>query len=198
MIQLNDHEVDLLAKRDVKVVHCPTTALRLAYGATAAGKFPEMIKKGICVSLGCDGTNSSNLVDMGRAVYLVAGLFKDCRMDINMIPAETALEMGTINGARSMLQDNETGSIEAGKKADLVLFDRRRVEWTPLFNVINSYVYTADGKSVDTVFIDGKIVLEHGKMTSLDELEVYDKVQALGEELISRAKLKPTMKWPTV
>jgi 5-methylthioadenosine/S-adenosylhomocysteine deaminase len=188
----------LLAKHDVKVVHCPTTALRLAYGATANGKFPEMIKKGICVSLGCDGTNSSNLVDMGRAVYLAAGLFKDSRMDINMIPAETALEMATINGAQSMLQDKEIGSIERGKKADIILFDRKRVEWTPLFNVVNSYVYTADGKSVDTVFIDGRMVLEKGKMTMLNELEVFEKVQTLGENLISRVNLRPSMKWPVV
>ena len=198
MIQLSDHEVDLLAKYDVKVVHCPTTALRLAYGATATGKFPEMLQKGVCVSLGCDGTNSSNMVDMGRAVYLAAGLFKDCRMDINMIPAETALEMGTINGARSMLQEEEIGSIEAGKKADIVLFDRTRIEWTPLFNVVNSYVYTADGKSADTVFINGKIVLEKGKMVGIDEKEISDKVQELGEGLISRVNLKTTMKWPVV
>jgi 5-methylthioadenosine/S-adenosylhomocysteine deaminase len=198
MIQLSDYEVDLLAKYDVKIVHCPTTALRLAYGATAAGKFPEMVQKGVCVALGCDGTNSSNHVDMGRAVYLAAGLFKDCRMDINMIPAETALEMGTINGARSIMQQDQIGSIEKGKKADIVLFDKKRVEWTPLFNVVNTLVYTADGKSVDTVFIDGRMVLEKGKMKMLNEFEVYEKVQSLGEDLISRVGLKPKMKWPII
>jgi len=198
MIYVNDREIDLLRKFDVKVAHCPTTALRLAYGATKAGKFPEMIERGICVSLGCDGTNSSNHVDMGRAIYLAAGLYKDCRTDINMIPAETALEMGTINGARSVLMENEIGSIEKGKKADIILFDRRRPEWVPLFNVINTLVYTADGKSVDTVFIDGKIVLEEGKMVGFSEHEVYAKVQELGENMISRTGLPLRTRWKTI
>jgi 5-methylthioadenosine/S-adenosylhomocysteine deaminase len=195
MVYLDDSEIEILARRRVKVVQCPSTALKLGYGTTRYGKLPEMLEKGIRVAIGCDGTNSSNYLDMGRAIYLTAGLFKDARANTKLVPAETALEMGTINGAHSILQENQIGSLEIGKKADIILFDRRRPEWVPLLNPVYSLVYTADGKSVDTVFIDGKMVLEKGKMVCLDELEVYEKVQELGEKMISRTNLEPASTW---
>jgi len=195
MIHTSDEEIELLAKREVKIVHCNTTALRMGYGATKVGKIPEMIQKGVCVSLGCDGTNSSNHVDMTRAIYLAAGLYKDARMDTSMIPAEMALEMATINGAKSILQQNEIGSIEKGKRADIIMFDRRRVEWFPLFNVVNTLVYTANGNSVDTVYVEGEPVMERGILKNVNELEVFEKVQELGQDLLQRAGLPLTSKW---
>jgi 5-methylthioadenosine/S-adenosylhomocysteine deaminase len=195
MVYLSDSEISLLKKYDVKVVQCPSTALKLGYGTTKFGKLPELLDAGVCVSIGCDGTNSSNFLDMGRAIYLAAGLFKDARSDTKLVPAETALEMGTISGARGILQEDQIGSIEVGKKADLVLYDRKRPEWVPLINPVNTIVYTADGKSADTVFIDGRIVLEKGKMTSVDEFAVYEKVQELGEDMMKRTRLDPKMKW---
>ncbi|MDA4130713.1 MAG: amidohydrolase [Thaumarchaeota archaeon] len=195
MVYLDDREIELLSRRNVKVVQCPSTALKLGYGTTKFGKLPEMLEKGICVAVGCDGTNSSNFLDMGRAIYLTAGLFKDARINTKLVPAETALEMGTINGAHSILQEDQIGSIEVGKKADIILFDRKRPEWVPLLNPVNTLVYTADGKSVDTVFIDGRMVLEKGKMIGLDEVAIYVKVQELGEKMISRTNLKLKNRW---
>jgi cytosine/adenosine deaminase-related metal-dependent hydrolase len=197
MVHLSDKEVNLLKKYDVKVVHCPATSLRLVYGITKYAKFPEMLQQGICVSLGCDGHNDSNYFDLLRVVYLVAGIYKDCRMDVNMIPAEQALEMATVNGARALMMEDEIGSIEKGKKADVVIFDTKRPEWVPMFNPVNSLVYSADGKSVDTVLIDGKVVLEKGKMKTLDEFEVYEKAQQAGSELIKRAGLPLETRWKT-
>lgn len=198
MLDVSDKEVAILARDRVNIVHCPTSALRLAYGATKIGKFPEMIKAGVNLCLGCDGANCSNHLDMGRAVYLAAGIFKDGRMDINLVPAETALEMGTINGARALLLHNEIGSLEAGKKADLILFDRNRPEWVPMLNVVRSLVYSADGKSVDTVIIDGQTVMEEGKLTKVDEEAVYKEAQRRAQEIIARTKLSAPSRWPLV
>jgi cytosine/adenosine deaminase-related metal-dependent hydrolase len=195
MIHLNDNEINLLKKYDVKVVHCLATALKLGYGITKHGKFPEMLQQGICVALGCDGHNDSNYFDLLRTVYLAAGIYKDCRMDVKMIPVETALEMATVNGARALLMENEIGSIEIGKKADIVIFDGKRPEWVPIFNVVNSLVYSADGKSVDTVLIDGKIVMEKGKIKTLDESEVYERAQQAGNEIIKRSGLPLKTRW---
>lgn len=198
MLDVSDKEVEILARDRVNVVHCPTSALRLAYGATKIGKFPEMLKTGVNLCLGCDGANCSNHMDMGRAIYLAAGIFKDGRMDINQVPAETALEMGTINGARALLLHDEIGSLEAGKKADIILFDRNRPEWVPMLNVVRSLVYSADGKSVDTVIIDGQIVMEEGKLTKVDEGAVYKEAQRRAEEIISRTNLVAPSRWPSV
>ena len=93
------------------VAHCPTTALKVSYGVTQVGKFPEMVQRGINVSIGTDGNNASNYSDLMRATYLVAGLFKDARIDPQMFPAEKAYEMATLGGARTMLMEDEIGAL---------------------------------------------------------------------------------------
>jgi cytosine/adenosine deaminase-related metal-dependent hydrolase len=198
MVHVNESELQLVKDYGVNVIHCPTTALKVAYGVTQIGKFPEMLAAGINVALGCDGSNAANYMDMVRATYLAAGLFKDARRDAKMIPAEVAFEMATLNGARALLVEAEIGSLEAGKKADIVLFDRNRPEWVPLHNVANSLVYSADGKSVHTVVVDGRIVVESGRMTLVDEAEVYRQAQAAGEAIIARTGLPRRLKWPVV
>ena len=116
------------------------------------------------MSIGTDGNNASNYSDLMRATYLVAGLFKDGRMDPQMFPAEKAYEMATLGGARTMLLQDEIGSLEVGKKADVVLHDTDRPEWRPLLNVMNQLVWSADGRGVHTVLVDGAVVVEDGHM----------------------------------
>ena len=116
-----------------------------------------------------------------------------------MIPAETALEMATIMGAQALGVDGEIGSIEPGKKADLVLFDTQRPEWQALFNPVNNLVYNADGRSVDTVIVDGKVVLEGGKQRFVDADRLYGQVQEIGESLQARTGITfPRSRWPIV
>jgi len=198
MVHVDDNELRLVEEHGVNVVHCPTTALKVAYGVTQIGKFPEMLDAGINVCLGCDGSNAANYMDMLRTTYLAAGLFKDARRNPKMIPAETAFEMATLNGAKALLMQDDIGSLEAGKKADIVLFDRNRPEWVPLHNVANSLVYSADGKSVHTVLVDGRVVVEAGRMTLVDEEKVYRRAQEAGEAIIARTGLPRKMKWPVV
>lgn len=197
-VRLNDEEIDILAETGSSVAHCPTTALKVSYGITQVGKFPEMVQKGINVSLGTDGNNASNYSDLMRAAYLVAGLFKDARQDPQMFPAEKAFEMATIDGSRTMLMEDQIGSLEAGKKADLVLHDTDRPEWRPLLNVMNQLVWSADGRGVHTVMVDGKLVVENGICTTVDEAKLWADAQQMGEAITARSGLPDKAKYPTI
>ena len=195
-VRIDDTELDLLAQFGVSVAHCPTTALKVSYGVTQVGKFPEMVQRGINVSIGTDGNNASNYSDLMRATYLVAGLFKDARIDPQMFPAEKAYEMATLGGARTMLLDDEIGALMPGRKADIVLHDTDRPEWRPLLNVINQLVWSADGRGVHTVLVDGKVVVEDGHCTTIDEAKLWADAQQMGESITSRSGLPDKSKFP--
>lgn len=126
MIHVNQREVDILAKRGTKVVHCPSTALKLNYGLSFE-RFPEMLDAGIPVAIASDASDCSNYHDMVRIMNLAAVLYKDIRYDPEIMGAERAIEMATINGAKTMGMENEIGSLETGKKADIVIFDTNRL-----------------------------------------------------------------------
>lgn len=195
-VRVDDAEVGLIADHHASVTHCPTTALKVAYGVTQVGRFPEMVQRGINVSIGTDGNNASNYSDLMRATYLVAGLFKDARTDPEMFPAEKAYEMATLGGARSLQAEDELGSLEPGKKADLVLHDTDRPEWRPLLNVVNQLVWSADGRGVHTVVVDGRVVVDDGHCTTLDEVRLWADAQAAGERICARSGLPDKAKWP--
>jgi 5-methylthioadenosine/S-adenosylhomocysteine deaminase len=195
-VQVDDHEVDLLAAHGAHVAHCPTTALKVSYGVTQVGKMPEMVARGVNVAIGTDGNNASNYSDLMRATYLVAGLFKDARRDPQMFPAEMAFEMATRGGARAMRLEDEIGSLEVGKRADLVLHDTDRPEWRPLLNVANQLVWSADGRGVHTVLVDGRVVVDDYRCTTVDEERLWAEVQAAGEAITGRSGLPDKAKWP--
>ncbi len=120
---LDESEVACLARTDTKVVMVPTAAVKGGNGIGATGMFPEMLGRGVTIGLGTDAANNSNLVETLRAMYLAAVLFKDGHRDVRMVPAEQALEMATIGGARALGLGDEIGSLEPGKQADLVVWD---------------------------------------------------------------------------
>jgi cytosine/adenosine deaminase-related metal-dependent hydrolase len=198
VVGLDDLEVECLARTQTKAVMCPTAALKMGAGITAWGMLPEMLARGVCVGLGTDAGNNSNLIEVARSMYLIAVLFKDARQTTGVIPAETALEMATVQGARALGLGDEIGSIEPGKKADLVLFDTKRPEWRTLFNPVNNLVYGADGRSVHTVIVDGRVVVEDHKPVFVDEWELIQRVQELGEKLLARTKISFPQRWPVV
>ena len=197
-VQIDDQELAVMAELGVNVAHCPTTALKVSYGVTQVGKFPEMMQMGINVSIGTDGNTASNYPDLMRATYLVAGLFKDARQDPQMFPAEMAYEMATLGGAKTMQMQDTIGSLEVGKRADIVLHDTDRPEWRPLLNVANQLVWSADGRGVHTVFVDGVKVVENGQMTTIDEGTFYNRCQMAGEAITARSGLPDKAKWPVL
>lgn len=197
VVRIDDQELDIITETGVNVAHCPTTALKVSYGITQVGKFPEMVQRGVNVSIGTDGNNASNYSDLHRATYLVAGLFKDARVDPQMFPAEKAYEMATLGGAATMQMSDQIGALEPGMKADLVLHDTDRPEWRPLLNVMNQLVWSADGRGVHTVLVDGKVVVEDGHCTTIDEERMWAESQRMGESITARSGLPDKAKFPT-
>jgi 5-methylthioadenosine/S-adenosylhomocysteine deaminase len=198
LIYVDEGEIDAMARTGTKAVVAPTAALKMGTGIARHGKLPEMLERGVCVSLATDAGNNSNLLETQRAMYLATVIYKDARQTTGVIPPETALEMATINGARALGLEREIGSIEVGKRADLVLFDTGRPEWRSLFNPVTTLVYSADGRSVHTVIVDGRIVVEAYRPTFVDERPLIEKVQEIGERLLARTGVQFPPRWPVV
>ncbi len=165
----------LLKHHDVKVVHCPSASMLGGFGAVAHGTFPEMIDEGITVGLGTDAGAVSRFLDLVRVSYLSACAHKDARVDAEVMGAEAAFEMATTAGATAALWDDEIGSIEVGKKADIVVFSTDAPEWhpNPLHNPVANLVYSASGKSARDVIIDGRLVMENRQFNELDVNDYY-------------------------
>jgi 5-methylthioadenosine/S-adenosylhomocysteine deaminase len=197
-VHLNDDEVRILAETGTNITHCPMSALKGAYGAGPNGKFPEMQAAGVNIMLGTDGNNNSNSSDLMRAMYLVSGLFKDARRDTAVFPAHQALTMATLNGARAMGLADRIGSIEVGKKADLVLHDTNRPEWRPVHNIVNQLVWSADGRGVHSVWVNGRRVVENYRCTTVDEDRLYAEVDRAGMAVVKRSGLPDRQVWPVV
>jgi 5-methylthioadenosine/S-adenosylhomocysteine deaminase len=191
-------EVDMLAETDTKVCQNPPAALKLAKGTTQMSRFQEMRAKGVTVCLGCDGVNSGDHKDMFRSMYLAATLPKDAKLDPQAITAEEVIEMATLAGYRATAWESELGALEPGKKADLILIDTDRPEWVPTYNYVYSLVYTASGDSVDTSIVDGRILMENRRLTTIDLEEVHAHCRALAPKLAARAKVKPQSRWPVI
>jgi cytosine/adenosine deaminase-related metal-dependent hydrolase len=198
MVYVAAADIALLARRGVKVSHCPTAGLKHTKGLAAHGRFVEMLDAGVCVTLGGDSGNGSNHFDMLRLMYLAATIYKDARLDVGVMPPERVLEMATRLGAEALLLDAAVGSIEPGKRADLVLYDLDTPEWRPLLNPVNNLVYAASGASVRTVLIDGRVVLDEGRLTTVDERALYERAEALARQQIARAGLAIESKWPVI
>lgn len=191
-------ELMLLQKRDVKVSLSPGATFHQAMGNISHGKTPEMLELGVTVSLGSDSAMSGNFLDAIRQTFLVVGGFHEARLDPKIIRPEVALEMITINGARSMLWDDELGSLEVGKKADISILDTQRPEWQPIHNPIANLVYCAHGGCADTVIVDGRILMRGGKVLTLNETDLYEEARDRAASLVKRAGLEKAADsiWP--
>ena len=195
---ISQSDVSVIADAGASVVMCPTAALKSGSGMTRSALLPELLAAGVPAALGTDAANNSNLIETMRSMYLAAVLYKDAREDVSKIPAETALELATITAARALGMDDRIGSLEPGKKADIVLFDTRRPEWRSLLNPVNNLVYSADGRSVHTVIVNGETVVRNHKPAFADEWELAQEVQAIGESLLNRVGVSFPSRWRVV
>lgn len=189
-VAVRDEEVAMLAEHDTKVAFCPSTSLKLAKGAAAIGKYPEMMDAGVVVGLGTDGVSASGNLNLMRQVYVVAGLFKDARLDADKVGARKALRMATIEGARALGWDDEIGSLEKGKKADFILFDLDHVEWTPFDDPLQALVWSASSATIAETWVDGKPLYRDGKVLTIDEAELKREARRRAAEITARAGLK--------
>jgi len=186
---VQDDEVNLLAQRGVKVAFCPCSSLKLGKGATAIGKYPEMVHAGVTVGLGTDGVAAAGNLNLMRQMLIVAGMFKDARLKPDIFLARHALRAATIEGAKLLLWDDEIGSLEIGKKADFVLFDLDHIEWTPFYDPLQALVFSASSASVAETWVDGKPCYQNGKVIGVDEREIRRKARELATAAVQRAGL---------
>jgi len=183
---LNGKEVMVIRDNKASIAHCIFTSMNLAYGASLFSNFPAWLEMGINIGIGTDGSACCNHCDMFRAMSATFLVNKEGKFDCNLWPPQTVLEMATLNGAKAMLLEKEIGSLEVGKKADVILIDLMRPEWVPWhkYNLIETLILGADGNSVDTSIIDGKVVMEGQEIETFNERELLEKVQADAGELI--------------
>ena len=168
-VHLRDDEIQLLAETHTQVAHCPESNLKLGSGIARAA---DMLAAGVNVCLGTDGAASNNDLNMLGEMRTAALLQKGYRQDPKSLTTMQVLEMATINGARAYGLDGWLGSLEAGKKADLVLLDFNRLHLTPRHNIYANLIYSATKMDVHTVIINGRLQLQAGELTSLDEQEI--------------------------
>jgi 5-methylthioadenosine/S-adenosylhomocysteine deaminase len=179
-IHLNEEEIDLLAERHVKIAHCPESNMKLGSGVAAIGR---MLEKGVTVGLGTDGCASNNNLDLFAEMDTAAKLAKVASLDPTLLDARTVLSMATVGGARAIGLEEKIGTIQAGKKADIIIVDVNTPHMTPMYNPYSQLVYSATGGDVRDVIINGKIVYRERRFTTLDSEEVMNQVKSLSREI---------------
>jgi cytosine/adenosine deaminase-related metal-dependent hydrolase len=192
-IWIDEDEIPNLARTGTHVVHNPTCNMKLGSGFS---KIPEMLSAGVNVSLGCDGGPSNNTYDMFREMRMASYIHKGRLLDPKIMDSETVLEMATINGARVMGLEDEIGSLEAGKKADLIILDTSKPHLTPRPDPVSTCVCAVNGSDVDTVVIDGKIIMEDRKVLTLDEEGIVNKARVSAQDVFRRAGVEIKSRWP--
>jgi cytosine/adenosine deaminase-related metal-dependent hydrolase len=183
-IHLNEREINILHQTHTNVVHCPSSNLKL--GSGIAG-IPNLMNRGINVSIGADGAPCNNTLDMFQEMRLASLMQKPVHGSTAM-PAKSVFEMATRGGARALGLESEIGSIEVGKKADLVLLNLNNV-WNPVGedNLFSSIVYSAGPENVDSVMIDGTWVYRKKEFVGFDPQTIFDGARRELKQLLGRA-----------
>jgi 5-methylthioadenosine/S-adenosylhomocysteine deaminase len=181
-VHLADFEREILAQKKVGIAHNPKSNMKLASGIAPV---PELLQAGAIVGLGTDGASSNNKLDMLEEMRVCALLHKVNSMDPTVLPAQQALEIATINGAKALgLED--VGAIKAGYKADLVILDIGGPNFVPLHNPVANLVYSAHASDIKTVIIDGKVVMKNRELVTLDEEKILFEAEKAAQDLARR------------
>jgi 5-methylthioadenosine/S-adenosylhomocysteine deaminase len=181
-VQLDDDEIALLAGQGVKVAHCQESNMKLASGTAPV---VEMLEAGICVGIGTDGSASNNDVDMFGEMNTVAKVHKVARMDPTVMSADTTLRAATMGGARALGAEDRIGSLESGKKADLIVLDLDQPHLTPMYHPVSHLVYAARGADVIHSVINGRIVMENRNIISLDEQAILAQMKEISRQILA-------------
>lgn len=182
-VALTDRDMAVMKARGVKASHNPVSNLKLASGISPV---PKMLEHGVTVSLGTDSPCSNNAADMFEVMKVAALLHKGVNRNPTVLSAQQVLKMATLDGARALCWDNEIGSIEVGKRADLAIINFEKPHLCPLYNEFSHLVYAAKSSDVETVIINGKIVMENRRLTTLDVYKVMEMVEKAKNRLLER------------
>jgi 5-methylthioadenosine/S-adenosylhomocysteine deaminase len=179
-VVLDDADIQLLAKRGVKIAHCIESNMKLASGIAPISK---MLESGISISIGTDGSASNNDTDMFSEMNSVAKIHKVSTSDPTVMNAETTLYTATMGGAKSLGVEHSIGSLVEGKKADLIVLDLNQPHLTPLYNIPSHLVYAANGNDVIHSFINGRQVLDNRILTTIDEKDLLERMTKMGQTI---------------
>lgn len=193
-VWLTDEEVDLFKEYDVKVSHNPASAMRVLGFA----KIPRMLKKKICVSIGTDGASSNNRMDMVDEMWLTSLIHKGWRLDSTVVPSEDILCMATKNGARALLDEQVYGSLEAGKKADLIIINPHGPSMMPVNDRIAALVTAMHSNNIESTMCDGKWVMKERRVLTIDEDAVIKEAQERSEAIYKRAGIVLPDRFPVI
>ncbi len=175
--------MQILSKRGVNVAHVPVANMKLGVGAA---KVKDLTDLDVNVSLGTDGPASNNTLDMFETVKIATLLQKLVYLNPKILPVYEVLRMATVNGAKALRLWKSIGSLEVGKKADVILVDLSKPHLKPLHDIYANIVYSAHGSDVDTVIVDGKIVMENRHVKTLDEQAVMERAEKTAFDLLAR------------
>ena len=182
-INLSGEDMQILSKRGVNVAYVPVANMKLGVGAA---KIKDLTDLSVNVGLGTDGPASNNTLDMFETLKIATLLQKLVYLNPRILPVYEVLRMATVNGAKALGLGKSIGSLEVGKKADVILVDLSKPHLKPLHNIYANIVYSAHGTDVDTVIIDGKIVMENRHVKTLDEQAVMERAEKTAFDLLAR------------
>jgi 5-methylthioadenosine/S-adenosylhomocysteine deaminase len=185
-VHLSTNEIGILKTSGTNVVHCPSSNLKLGSGIAPIAK---LLDEGISVSLGADGAACNNRLDMFTEMR-TAALLQKALHGPEVLPASRTLRLATSDGARALGLDSEIGSLEVGKRADVAVVRLERLHTTPVKDVVSALVYSSEVDDVDTVVIDGRVVMRDGELLTIDERETIANAKSEAENLIAAAGLK--------
>src|SRR3954468_1381701 len=198
MAWLSDEELRLLLETGASAIHCPSASMKGAYGAFSKGRFPELMAGGGTVGLGTDGPAAACFLDMFREVHLAATGHKEARLDWTLVSPYEALELATVGSARAMLLEDEIGTLEPGKRADVILLDLMRPEMVPWHedNLLANLVYSGTGNLVHTVVVDGRVVVRARSVLTMDEDAVMRAMQKEAPRFVQLSREWDARFWP--
>jgi len=180
MTRLTDDDIELAARYGVNVVHCPQSNLKLASGFCPVAR---LLAAGVNTTIGTDGAASNNDLDMLGEMNTAALLAKGVAGDPTAVPAMQALRMATLGGARALGMDDQIGSLETGKQADMVAVDLERISTQPLYDPLSQLVYAASHDQVSHVWVGGKLLYDNGDYTTLNADEILDRCRTWGKRI---------------
>src|SRR6185436_2853015 len=178
-VHLSDEEIEILKTTQTNVAHCPSSNLKLGSGIAPIVK---LLEQGVSVSLGADGAACNNRLDMFTEMR-TAALLQKALHGPEVVPASRALRLATIDGARAMGLEAEIGSLEVGKRADVAVVRLDRLHATPVTDVVSSLIYSAGPDDVDTVVIDGELLMRERRLLRVNEREILEDAKVQRENL---------------
>ncbi|MFJ8687926.1 amidohydrolase family protein [Micromonospora wenchangensis] len=196
-VWLDDAEADALVETGTAVASCPGAYLRLGQGFTRAGRHTALHRAGGRLALGCDSHNAGDTPDLWRAARLFAGLERD-RGVPDPLRADEVFALATVDGAAAVGLGAQTGSIEVGKAADLVLLDTRTIPWTPRGDLPTQLVWGAAGHTVRDVLVDGRLVVRDRRVTTVDVDALREEAAQRRAALLRRVGIDIPHRWPSV